>query len=69
MIIEPVREKTNICTIHVAKLICAFVFVYADCWFSHVVAQLSFLSSLVSNFISSILGLNMFINTYDGNTP
>ena len=22
-----------------AKLICAFVFAYADCWFSHVVAQ------------------------------
>ena len=23
-----------------AKLICAFVFAYADCWFSHVVAQM-----------------------------
>ena len=23
-----------------AKLICAFVFAYADCWFSHEVAQL-----------------------------
>ena len=24
-----------------AKLICAFVFAYADCWFSHEAAQLS----------------------------
>ena len=24
------------------KLICAFVFAYADCWFSHVVAQILF---------------------------
>ena len=23
------------------KLICAFVFAYADCWFSHVAAQIS----------------------------
>ena len=23
-----------------AKLICAFVFAYADCWFSHVAAHL-----------------------------
>ena len=27
-----------------AKLICAFVFAYADCWFSHAVAQMSFLN-------------------------
>ena len=25
-----------------AKLICAFVFAYADCWFSHEVAQIVF---------------------------
>ena len=25
-----------------AKLICAFVFAYADCWFSHEVAQIMF---------------------------
>ena len=25
-----------------AKLICAFVFAYADCWFSHVAAVLCF---------------------------
>ena len=27
-----------------AKLICAFVFAYADCWFSHAVAQICFVS-------------------------
>ena len=38
------------CTIHVAntkavtaKLICAFVFAYADCWFSHEVAHIMFI--------------------------
>ena len=48
--------KVEDCTIHVAKtkalisfsvtakLICAFVFAYADCWFSHVAAH--FLSCL-----------------------
>ena len=47
-------KKKRDCTIRVAKtkalisftvsakLICAFVFAYADCWFSHAVAQLSF---------------------------
>ena len=25
-----------------AKLICAFVFAYADCWYSHAAAQISF---------------------------
>ena len=25
-----------------AKLICAFVFAYADCWFSHAVAHIIF---------------------------
>ena len=46
------RKKRN-CTIHVAKtkalisfavtakLICVFVFAYADCWFSYAVAQIS----------------------------
>ena len=45
-------ESTGNCTILVAKLkvlisfavtaklICAFVFAYADCWFSHAVVQL-----------------------------
>ena len=46
-----IRKKRN-CTIHVAKtkalisftvtakLICTFVFAYANCWFSHVKAQI-----------------------------
>ena len=40
-----------------AKLICAFVFAYADCWFSHGVAHFFFL------FIDN---LNMlYLRTYD----
>ena len=47
-------KKKRICTICVAKtkalsscavtaqLICAFVFAYADCWFSGALAQISF---------------------------
>ena len=46
-------RKSRNCTIHIAKtkalisfavtakLICAFVFAYADCWFSHAMAQLT----------------------------
>ena len=49
-----IREKRN-CTIRVAKtkalisfavtakLICAFVFAYTDCWFSHGAAQIVWL--------------------------
>ena len=29
-----------------AKLICAFVFAYADCWFSHAAAQIGKLAIL-----------------------
>ena len=29
-----------------AQLICTFVFAYADCWFSHAVAQFKFFFSL-----------------------
>ena len=32
-----------------AKLICAFVFAYADCWFSHKAAHILY-TPLVSNF-------------------
>ena len=28
-------------TVVTAKLICTFVFAYADCWFSHVLAQIT----------------------------
>ena len=36
-----------------AKLICAFDFAYADCWFSHAVAHIQVL--LVHNLVSGIL--------------
>ena len=32
-----------------AKLICAFVFAYADCWFSHGAAQITSLFSLLNH--------------------
>ena len=32
-----------------AKLICAFVFAYADCWFSHDAAHLSIFVDFVSD--------------------
>ena len=36
-------KKKRECTIHIAKTkaLCVFVFAYADCWFSHVTAQIS----------------------------
>ena len=33
------RTKVLISFAVIAKLICVFVFAYADCWFSHEVAQ------------------------------
>ena len=38
----------------VAKLICVFVFAYADCWYSHEVAHLLFM--LIQSFFSSYAG-------------
>ena len=37
-----------------AKLICAFVFAYADCWFSHVVAHIK---DIILNFIINNISL------------
>ena len=37
-----------------AKLICAFVFAYADCWFSHAVAQ----------FMMMPFGFSFFVMTH-----
>ena len=34
------KTKALISFVVTAKLICAFVFAYADCWFSHEVAQM-----------------------------
>ena len=39
--IRVAKTKALISFAVTAKLICAFVFAYADCWFSHVVAQIS----------------------------
>ena len=37
---EKAKTKALISFAITAKLICAFVFAYADCWFSHVAAQM-----------------------------
>ena len=39
-IIQVAKTKALISFAVTAKLICAFVFAYADCWFSYEVAQL-----------------------------
>ena len=36
-----VKTKALISFAVTAKLICVFVFAYADCWFSHEVAQMA----------------------------
>ena len=36
------KTKAMISFAVTAKLICAFVFAYANCWFSHAVAQITF---------------------------
>ena len=40
--IRVAKTKALISFVVTAKLICAFVFVYADCWFSHAAAQTTF---------------------------
>ena len=37
--IRVAKTKALISSVVTAKLICVFVFAYADCWFSHEVAQ------------------------------
>ena len=46
-IIRAAKAKALISFAVTAKLICAFVFAYADCWFSHAAAQL-FVTRVVS---------------------
>ena len=45
-----------------AKLICAFVFAYADCWFSHGVAHLKnkFITGLLKGHKDKIHALNLY---------
>ena len=41
IVLYPCSENKDMISFEVtAKLICAFVFAYADCWFSHAVAQI-----------------------------
>ena len=41
-----------------AKLICAFVFAYADCWFSHGVADLFFNIQKTGVIITKLMLMN-----------
>ena len=49
--IRVVKTKALISFAVTAKLICAFVFAYADCWFCHEAAHL-FISQMYRNTIS-----------------
>ena len=42
------KTKAQISFAVTAKLICVFVFAYADCWFSHAVAHILFSARMVS---------------------
>ena len=53
-----VKTKSLISFAVTAKLICAFVFAYADCWFSHAAAQII----LNNHFI--ILRIYIFAGKY-----
>ena len=53
--IRVAKTKALISFAVTAKLICAFVFAYADCWFYHVAAQLSF-SGLICDILHLIPG-------------
>ena len=53
-----VKTKALISFAVTAKLVCAFVFAYANCWFSHAVARISInftgkVASLILNLFSS----------------
>ena len=38
------------CTIRVAKMICVFVFAYADRWFSHEAAQITVVALITEKY-------------------
>ena len=44
-----------------AKLICAFVFAYADCWFSHAAAQLILCSNMLNSKYETVISLTSHI--------
>ena len=45
-----------------AKLICAFVFAYADCWFSHEAAQIRRLADRTNPFYASSCKLEIAVS-------
>ena len=49
--IRVAKTKALISFAVTAKLICAFVFAYADCWFSHVAAQMSYMRARWENWL------------------
>ena len=55
------KTKALISFVVTAKLICIFVFAYADCWFSHVVAHMSSLRGMKSNFIGHMIKQNLHL--------
>ena len=63
---EQVRHKPACTRTETAKLICAFVFAYADCWFSHAAAHIvSRMSSYFPNtWPLSYLNLTKNMKTY-----
>ena len=50
--IRVVKTKALISFAFTAKLICAFVFTYADCWFSHVAAHLFYIKKAHEIYLS-----------------
>ena len=61
---EPPREKTNnvVSEQVTAKLICVFVFAYADCWFSHGAAHLNTCEKCYYMFgLSLVIHFNLII--------
>ena len=45
-----------------AKLICAFVFAFADCWFSHVAAHMVIMTDI--NLIGAGINVLLIISTH-----
>ena len=52
--IRSAKTKALISFAVTAKLICAFVFAHADCWFSHAVAQLSVAGIIQTCFLNNV---------------
>ena len=48
------KTKALISFAFTAKLICVFVFAYADCWFSHAAAQLSIIYIYIAQCVYSV---------------